>query len=192
MNLSENLKKLSETIIKIGSPLLGSVVAGPAGAAIGNIIASTFNGKIENVDDLINKIKTSSDSNTKLAEIFLNHKIEIEKIALEQSTTELIEKNKTLSLDYKNIENARKSNITTGTKMPHVISIFILIAFFLCIYIVLNHKNDIENKDIVYMLIGTLSASFGSVITYWIGSSTGSRNKEAAMFDQMNELMRKQ
>lgn len=58
-----------------------------------------------------------------------------------------------------------------------LVSLIIVIGFFVVLYMVFNDTLEPGNEKIAYILIGTLGAGFSQVINYWLGSSKGSKDK---------------
>ena len=42
-------------------------------------------------------------------------------------------------------------------------------------------KDPDSPKDLMNIMLGSLAASFGAVVQYWVGSSAGSRDKDATV-----------
>ncbi len=81
-----SLKKL---LIKLGAPLLGTVVGGPAGAVIGEMIAAKFGVDPEQPDALEKAIQADPDAAVKLKKIESNHQVELERLAVRRAANEL-------------------------------------------------------------------------------------------------------
>lgn len=64
-----------------------------------------------------------------------------------------------------------------------VISVLVVLGFGTMLYLVLANPLPEGNSEIVYILLGTLSAGFSTVLTFWLGSSRSSQDKSQAMVD---------
>jgi hypothetical protein len=82
-----NLADLGRTIAK-AAPLLGTALAGPAGATIGSLIASKFGGGDANPDELNALIQADPEAALKLKEIENTHETQLAQIALQHAQTE--------------------------------------------------------------------------------------------------------
>lgn len=81
--------KVGKKIAAAGAPLLGGLLGGPAGAAVGTIVAEALG--VENDPDAIERaISVDPDAAVKLAEIEATHKVELRRIAL-QAESEALE-----------------------------------------------------------------------------------------------------
>jgi hypothetical protein len=81
-----NLEDLGKTIAK-AAPLLGAVLAGPAGASLGSIIAAKFGGSDTSPDELNALIQADPNAALKLKEIESENEIQLAQIALQHAQT---------------------------------------------------------------------------------------------------------
>lgn len=177
MAISDNLISLGKTIAKYGAPLLGTAIGGPAGGAIASIIASEFGGNVDDTPDLIQKIISDPNAAAKILEIQNNAKVQLQQIAMQMAENDLKYDTQQKEIDFQNTKNARETNAITKSIMPEMMSFIIMVGFFGCIYWVAAFPQDQDDAQVLYMLLGTMSTAFGSVINYWLGSSSDSRNK---------------
>jgi len=69
------------------------------------------------------------------------------------------------------------------------LALIIVVGFFFVLYALMNHGVPPENRDLVNILLGLLGGTgFAGVITYYFGSSLGSRNKEDTITNTMKTL----
>ena len=64
-----------------------------------------------------------------------------------------------------------------------VISVLVVLGFGTMLWLVLANPLPEGNSEIVYILLGTLSAGFSTVLTFWLGSSRSSQDKSQQMAD---------
>jgi hypothetical protein len=159
-----NLLDLGKEIARLGAPLLGHVIGGNAGEAIGQIVASQFGGDINDPQDLITKIRQDAESYLKLSQIQATQQENLQRLAVLQAEN-------ALKYSNKNTANARSSNLQSKTYFPQVLSMVIVIGFLVCIYWIAAYKQDDVDYDVLYMLLGVIGTSFGAVVNYWLGSS---------------------
>ena len=67
----------------------------------------------------------------------------------------------------------------TKDKALYLLAGIIVGGFLGCIVALLLFKVPAENKEIVYVLVGILGASFTTVKDFFFGSSQGSKDKDA-------------
>lgn len=83
-----NWKDIS-TAVGRAAPILGTLVGGPAGGAIGGIIASTLG--VENTPDAVDQaLKTNPDAAVKLAQIEADQRVKFQELATDQIKAELV------------------------------------------------------------------------------------------------------
>ena len=62
-----------------------------------------------------------------------------------------------------------------------VVSVIVLIGFAAMLWLVIREEVPANQRDMVTLLLGTLAGMASSVVAYWVGSSSGSAQKNAAM-----------
>jgi len=85
-------KELGHTIADT-APMLGTLLGGPPGAAVGSLIAGVFGVKAE-PDKLSEAIKADPEAALKLRQIELDNKTELQKLTLQAETQKLAEDTK--------------------------------------------------------------------------------------------------
>ena len=150
-----NLQSLGQAIIGYGAPLLGEVIAGKSGNAIGTIVANTFGGSTP--VEVLENMREDPSADLKLLEIESNNKVELQKLLINSA--------------LQNTLDARKNNIEQKTIFPQIVSMFILLSFMFCIYWIALYPQDKSDHDILNLLLGVIGSAFAAVVNYWLGSS---------------------
>ncbi len=90
-------KALGKKVVKLGAPLLGTALGGPGGGAVGAIVGNMFG--VDSSDPSVIDAAISADPQAlvKLKEIQLEHKVELERIALEHTRIESEERRANLA-----------------------------------------------------------------------------------------------
>jgi putative chitinase len=76
-----------------------------------------------------------------------------------------------------------------------LVSLLVTIGFFGILFILIVGKNSFDNQvaQIVNITVGALAAAFATVVSFWLGSSQGSRAKDAATIqfqaEQVNQTV---
>ncbi|MBU1001362.1 MAG: hypothetical protein KKE73_02445 [Proteobacteria bacterium] len=80
---------------------------------------------------------------------------------------------------------------TSMGKAPVILSIIITSGFFLILtLIILSTTVNLDlgsNKELVYLLVGTMTAGFTQVVNFWLGSSKGSSDKMSLLSLQYSQ-----
>ena len=63
------------------------------------------------------------------------------------------------------------------------ISTLVVVGFGIMLWLILGDPLPDGNTEIIYILLGTLAASFTQVINFWLGSSRSSQDKSQMMSD---------
>lgn len=61
------------------------------------------------------------------------------------------------------------------------VSLLVTVAFMAALWFVVRQEIPAASREIAYILLGTLGAKFGDIVAYWVGSSSGSAQKSAAL-----------
>lgn len=172
---------LAKAITKLGAPLLGTVLGGPAGGAIGNLIASKFDEEgitnDESIGKLASKIMGDPEASIKLAEIESSHKIELQRLLLQGEQQKLQAEIAQTTLDIDNTKNAREMNVKKESYFPEALSVLIALGFILTIYWIVAYTQDASDKDVLYTLVGVIGTAFTQMVSYWLGSSSPKVNR---------------
>ena len=157
-----NWSDLGKTVAS-AAPLLGGVIGGPLGSGIGSIIASAF-GVADSPDAISEAIKADPGAAIKLRKIELDHKSELEGIALETTRLELADKN-----------NARENN--KHSIMPAVLSGVLSAVIVGIIYLLFYSEPPAGSRDVLFMVLGVVIKEWGGAMQYWFGTTRSSAEK---------------
>lgn len=153
------VKDVAPTVAMIG----GTVAGGPA---IGGVLAA-----------LARKL-TGAGENKPIEEVatdLLGDPVKLQEFRLEARKLELEE----LRVRTLDVQDARKlAQVSVGAA---VISTIVVAGYFLCVWWVLSRPIPPGSENIAYLLLGTMGTGFGMVLTFWLGSSKGSKEKERIM-----------
>src|SRR6185437_754898 len=152
------------------SPVVGTAIGGPAGAAIGL-----------GVKGLISLITGSNDQQTALQILQADPNKLLE---LEEKTKEL--QLQTYQATLADRQDARKTmvSLTQANSAiawgPVIVSILVLAGFFTCVDLVFLAKSAFtaEQAQLLNQLFGALVVMATGVVQFWIGSTRGSQNKD--------------
>lgn len=159
-------KEIGNTAIKVGAPLLGGALFGPAGAAVGSIIAGKFGVSPESTpEQVMAAITGDPDAALKLREIEISHIERLQEL-----------ENDRLRIETADVQNAR--NVHQHHWMPSAITMVMSAMFGAIIGALFIWAIPGDNKDIVVYMAGQVSGILTSCVTYWVGSTRASANKD--------------
>ncbi len=146
------------------APVLGTLFAGPAGGAVGAMIASTL-GTSNDPDAILAKIKADPESLLKIKQLESDEREHIRELQIQ-----------TLNAELTDIQSARNNN--KDHWMPSVLTVFLTLMVCAMTWAVINTTIPAENKDMAVYIFGVVTGAWGSSITYWLGTSRSSYNKD--------------
>jgi hypothetical protein len=165
-----NLKDLGKSIVSKGLPLLGGLIGGNAGESLGNTVAELLG--CDPTPESIENALQDEDNILALKKYVMDHEKELQSLALQESQAYLADR-----------QNARSREVeltkVTGKKDINMIVLAwtVVIGFFALCVILMKLTVPDGQSEIIYMLFGSLSTGFISVLSYYFGSSKGSSDK---------------
>ena len=117
-------------------------------------------------------IEADPASAVKIKRIYLDHKIELEKILLERDR-----------LGFQDVAGARSREVeitrATGARDINLYALawLVVAGFFILCGALFKFAVPQGQSDVVFMLFGALASGFGAVIQYFFGSSKSSQTK---------------
>ena len=139
-----NWKDIGKQAIQMGAPILGGALGGPAGAAVGAMIANQFGIDTPTPDNIMAAIKEDPEAALKLREVELRHQERLTEMEVDR-----------FRIETADVQDARK--IHQHHWMPSVITM-VMCAMFGCIVGALFiWAIPGENKDIVVYMAGQVS-----------------------------------
>ena len=160
-------KGVGNAVISVGAPLLGGALFGPAGAAVGSIIAGKFGVSPESTpEQVLTAINGDPDAALKLRQIETTHVERLQEL-----------ENDRLRIETADVQSAR--NVHQHHWMPSVITMLMCAMFGCIVGALFIWAIPGENKDIVVYMAGQVSGLLASCVVYWVGSTRASANKDS-------------
>jgi hypothetical protein len=156
--------------LKSLAPMLGTALGGPFGGIAASFIADKLGLPDKTVEAVTGMLTSGSMtpeqiSGLKLAEMDMQKFMKDNEIKKEQ-------------LELDNVNGARKMRAETQSIFPEILSGVVTLGFFGVLFAMAKVTDLAESAPMMIML-GSLSAAFGAVINFWLGSNKGSdRTKE--------------
>ena len=160
-------KQVGNTAISVGAPLLGGALFGPAGSVIASIISGKFGVSPESTpEQVMAAIKGDPDAALKLRQIETDHVERLQEL-----------ENDRLRIETADVQNARSAH--QHHWMPSAITMVMCAMFGAIVGALFIWAIPGENKDIVVYMAGQVSGILTSCVTYWVGSTRASANKDS-------------
>lgn len=170
--MEDTLKSLGATLLRLGAPVLGGAVAGPAGAAI----AGTVIGALA---DALGTAKTPEAVEKALEKPEAT--VIVKQVEASQGGAVMEEVNAYLQ----DVQDARAAtvklvehNSAIAWGAP-IISVIVMLGFSMLSYLSIYAPGN--QREVLLFLLGNWSGLATGVVAYWVGSSAGSASKEAVL-----------
>ena len=183
----DNIKE----ILGSSAPVLGALIGGPAGGAVGTLISKALG--VDNTPEAIEQALTNNpDAIVKLKELETSKELAILQAELENKRIDansVIDNRKLdnekdqMFLADKQSARARQvdSEKATGKQdiALYILACSIVVAFFASILALIFMTLDKQSGtyELLLMLFGALTTKFGTVVDYFFGSSNQNKDK---------------
>ncbi len=178
-----------DDLVRIGAPLLVSVLGGPPGLAAGaislvtKVLGISSNSSLE---DIAKEVQKNPEATAKLRELEVTYQQYLASVRLQMDQAEYADRASARS---------REVDITkaTGNRdwYPSALGTFVVLAFTVIIGLLIlapsKKGEENPNQSLINVLVGALAAGYSSVLGYYFGSSAGSRNKDQYIFSNLSE-----
>jgi hypothetical protein len=161
-------------VVGKAAPLLGTLLGGPAGAAVGSIIASAL-GTGNDPAEVERAIAADPQALVKLREIEASKTVRLQELAADQAKHEI----STAAADR---ASAREREAKTGdTLTPRALALLVTLGFFGVLGYLLAAGKPAQGGDALLVMLGSLGAAWTAIVAYYFGSSAGSAAKTEIM-----------
>jgi len=144
------------------APLAGTLLGGPAGAAVGSLIGKALG--VDPTPDAISQVIMNPDSVLKLKELESTERQHLLSMQLQ-----------TLQAELGDVQNARQNN--KESVMPSIICMSLTVMVAAGAWMLFNQSIPEENREFAYILYGALVAKWGDSIAYFVGTTRSSAEK---------------
>lgn len=149
--------------LKTAAPALATAAVGPMGGLAVKVIADKF-GVEDTVDAVMGALQTDPNAKAKLAEI------DLRLFELHNANTDSAR-----TMNVKVQESDSSSNLAKNA--AYIIDFIIVGAAIILAWFAFFKGVPEENKELVYMALGSLFTMCGTVVNFHRGSSQGSKDK---------------
>ena len=151
-------------------PSLATCLAGPLAGMAVEAISKAIGVDPSEVQNTINSGKMTADQIASL---------QTAEIALKARAQEM-------GLDFEKLAvadraSARQMQMTTGSFVPPLLSVLVVVAWATIQYFLLTHVIDPTMRELVARVLGTLDGALMLVLSFYFGSSAGSQAKDTML-----------
>ena len=188
-----NLGDIGSFIAK-SAPLLGGVLGGPAGAAIGSIIAAKFGGDVNNPSELMEKIQADPQASLKLMEIQSNNELELQRLHMTMAESQMKYAVMQTEAENKERESARQreqSLAQYGKRdfTPALLAFTLTAGVFSALAFLFNKTVPEDNKELIVAIISALTTVWVGAMAYYHGSNAKDKDNNLSMRDKNIEKL---
>lgn len=188
-----NFKELAQLVAK-SAPLLGSVLAGPAGASIGALIAAKFGGDPNNPNQLVSQIIGDPQAALKLVQIQTTHELELQRMLITMAENQLKYEAEEREIAAQDRDSARMREVEVAAhrpldKTPAILAYILTLGTFLSLGYLFLASIPETNKELVIAIVSSLTAVWVAAMAYYHGSSAGSRHKDLVLGQQGTSIL---
>jgi lambda repressor-like predicted transcriptional regulator len=149
------------------APTIASALGGPLAGMAVEAVSKAIGVDPSEVQNTINSGKMSADQIA----------------ALQQAEIALKARAQEMGLDFEKLavadrSSARQMQMTTGSFIPPILSIMIVVAWAAVQFFLLTHIIDPSMRELIARVLGTLDGALMLVLSFYFGSSSGSQAKD--------------
>lgn len=165
-------------LVRTVAPSIATAVGGPLGGMAVRAISEAMLGKPDATEDeLVEAVKNATPEQL---------------LALKQAEQEFVIRMRELDVDLERISNedrgsARDREVKTSDYTPKLLAAAVTLGFFSVMFWMIANGLPANGGEAMLVMLGTLGTAWGAIISYYFGSSAGSREKTQAM----NGMMKK-
>jgi hypothetical protein len=164
-------------LVRTVAPSLATAVGGPLAGMATRAISDALLGKPDGTEDeLIEAAKTATPEQL---------------LALKQAEQDFAVRMRELDIDLERItsadrNSAREREIKTGDWTPRALAAAVTFGFFGVLSWMIANGLPANGGEAMLVMLGTLGTAWGAIISYYFGSSAGSREKT----QQLNQVLK--
>lgn len=163
--------------VKKYAPVLGSVIGGPTGGAIGSaisMVAGAFGIEDEQPtpEQIYQAVQADPEASIKLRKIELDHKVELQKLALEADRMRIADIANARAREQAVVKATGKKDINL-----YLLAWVVVSGFFGLVALMIFRPLPENSSQVIFMLFGGLVSGFTAVLQYFFGSSKSSADK---------------
>lgn len=163
-----NWSDIKDAVAKI-APVAGTLLGGPAGAAVGGLISSALGA--ENTPEAVMQALGNPEAAIKLRELESQERQHFLQIQLA-----------TLQAELADTQNARFQHV--NSRMPAVVTCALTFICAGMLYALLFVPIPDSNRDILVQSFGTVLGFWGASLAYWVGTTRSSSEKTKLLRQQ--------
>lgn len=162
-------------VLKTVAPVIGAAIGGPLAGVAVRAVQNALGLSSDSTEDEIARAVLSADP--------------AQLLALKRAEQEFILSMRQLEIDVIQLEafdkdSARRREVEVKDSTPTIFAFVVLAAFLGTLAAFLGGGVAAQDKEVVYLLVGTLLALVKDVVSYYFGTTLGSMQKNQLLADK--------
>ena len=153
--------------LKSIAPTIATAMGGPLAGMAVEAISKAIGVDPSKVQETINSGKMTADQIASLQTAELALKARAQEMGLDFEKLAVADR-----------ASARQMQMTTGSFVPPLLSVLVVVAWTTIQYFLLTHVIDPSMRELVARVLGTLDGALMLVLSFYFGSSSGSQAKD--------------
>lgn len=164
MKFGQKLKGIIATV----APKLGMALGGPLGGLAGSVIQNALG--VDSESAAVQLLESDPDALLKLKEAEMAFDARMKELDIDEEKLHQVDR-----------ASAREMAART-TIIPQIsMSALFVVGYFIIIGLFFSETLVIPMGEAFYLLVGVLTAAIPQILAFWFGSSSGSKEKTAAL-----------
>jgi hypothetical protein len=169
------------SVVGRSAPLLGTLLGGPAGAAVGGLVAAAL-GTGSDPDSIATCLAADPAAALKLAQYESDNRVKLQQMTLAHADNLIAATVQLNAADVADRSSAREREVNAkDTLTPQLLAFLITAGFFGILGFLLWVGKPPVGGDALLVMLGSLATAWTAVIAYYFGSSSGSDRKTELM-----------
>lgn len=175
-------------IVGRAAPIVGTLLGGPAGAAVGALVASALN--VPNDPDAVNvALAGNPEAMVRIQELQLSARVELEKLAVQAETIRLQASGAQYAAEAADRDSARQLASKQPNDIVRPALTFIMLggSLFVVVAVLIGWANEVIKDPTAALTVGTVLGLWlgmtKEVMGFWFGMTKESQKQSAAITD---------
>jgi len=175
-------------VVGKAAPLVGTLLGGPAGAAVGAMVANVLN--VPNDPEAVNSVLLGDpDALVKIQELQINAKVQLQQLAVTAAENELKYANAQYDAEAADRDSARKlaGQQPRDIIRPIITFIMLLGALFIVVAIITGWAMEVITNTTAALTVGSVMSTWfmmtKEVMGFYFGMTRESQKQSAAITD---------
>lgn len=169
-------------VVGKAAPILGSLLGGPAGGAVGALVSSALGTPAGDAQAVAAALADPAAA-VKLREIETAHAERLQALAVQAEQQRLAADTAAFATAAQDRASARAMQAETRDLTPRLLAGAVVLGWLCVQGWLLGHTVPADMRELVSRLLGTLDAALMLVLGFYFGSSASSARKDAALAD---------